>query len=150
MAMQMMIEAGDIVGKLECFNDMDDAKSMAINIGYFYGFLKVHLNSIADLYTANIIINKSITHLENALKRKTSFENFGDNVRIMTNRVTENVKYAMKEIKQNPFMGLAILYLKDLYNSTEIDISKADIVEKNMRMPYGRVSHLTEDIKIVK
>jgi hypothetical protein len=56
----------------------------------------------------------------------------------------------MKELKENPFMGLAILYLKDLYDSATIDIGKVDDAEQNMRLLYGMVSELTKDIAIVK
>ena len=150
MALQIMIESTDVVDKLQCFNDVDDAQSMAFNMGYYYGFLKLHLNSITGLNTANTIIDKSITNLENATKGTESFADIGAKVRAMTNSAMGNIKYAMKELKENPFMGLAILYLKDLYNSTEIDISKVDIVEKNMRLLYGMTSNLTKDTRIVK
>jgi hypothetical protein len=67
----------------------------------------------------------------------------------MANNAAGNMHYAMKETK-DPFMGMAVFYLKDLYNSATIDISKVDVAEKNMRNIYGKVSALTENIKIVK
>ena len=150
MSMQMMLAAGNVVGKLRGFDDVDDAQSMAVSMGYFYGFLKLHLNSITSLDTANTIVNKSITHLENATKGKPEFENFGYKVRSMANNSSANMQYALKDLKDNPFMGMAVFYLNDLYNSTTIDISKVDVAENNMRMLYGMVSNLTKDIKIVK
>lgn len=60
------------------------------------------------------------------------------------------MQYALKDLKDNPFMGMAVFYLNDLYNSTTIDISKVDVTENNMRMLYGMVSNLTKDIKIIK
>jgi hypothetical protein len=60
------------------------------------------------------------------------------------------MQFAMKEGPDDPFMGMAIFYLNDLYNSTTIDISKVDVAENNMRYLYGAVSDLTKDIKIVK
>lgn len=150
MSMQMMLAAGNVVGKLRGFNDVDDAQSMAVSMGYFYGFLKLHLNSITSLDTANTIINKSIAHLENAFKGKPEFENFGYKVRTMANNSSANMQYELKDLKDNPFMGMAVFYLNDLYNSTTIDISKVDVAENNMRMLYGMVSDLIKDIKIVK
>ncbi len=150
MSMQMMLAASDVIGRLRSFNDVDDTQSMAVSMGYFYGFLKLHLNSITSLDTANTIVNESITNLENATKGKTSFENFGYKVRTMANNSSANMQYAMKDLKNNPFMGMAVFYLKDLYNSATIDISKVDVAENNMRMLYGMVSNLTKNIKIVK
>lgn len=148
-SMQMMYAARDVTGKLRSFNDVDDTQSMAVCMGYFYGFLKLHLNSIASLDTASTIVNKSITNLENATKDNPAFENFGYKVRIMANNSSANMHYVMKSLKDNPFMGMAIFYLNDLYNSTDIDISKACVAESNMRMLYEMVSNLTKDIKIV-
>lgn len=150
MSMQMMLAAGNVVGKLRGFNDVDDVQSMAVSMGYFYGFLKLHLNSITSLDAANTIVNKSIVHLENATKGKPEFENFGYKVRTMANNSSANMQYALKDLKDNPFMGMAVFYLNDLYNSTTIDISKIDVAESNMKILYGMVSNLTKDIKIVK
>ncbi len=149
-SMQMMLAASDVVGKLRGFDDLDDTQSMAVSMGYFYGFLKMHLNSIADLDTANTIINQSIINLENAIKGKPAFNDFGDKIRIMANNSSANLQYAMKDLKDNPFMGMAVFYLSDLYDSTTIDIGKMDVAENNMRLLYGMVSNLTNDIKIVK
>ncbi len=150
MSMQMMLAASDVIGKLRGFDDVDDRQSMAVSMGYFYGFLKLHLNSITSLDTANTIVNKSITNLENATKSNPTFENFGYKVRTMANNSSANMQYALKDLKDNPFKGMAIFYLNDLYNSTTIDISKVDVAESNMKMLYGMVSNLTKDIKIVK
>lgn len=149
MSMEMMHASIDTIGKLEAFDDVNTARAMAVSTGYFYGFLKLHLNSITNLDTVNTIIHKSITHLENATKGNEKFENFGYTVRTMTNNAAANMQYAMKE-GSDPFMGMAVFYLNDLYNSTTIDISKVEVAEKNMRYLYGAVSALTKDIKIVK
>lgn len=150
MSMQMMLAAGNVVGKLKSFNDINDVHSLAVSMGYFYGFLKLHLSSITNLDTTNSIISKSITHLENASKGKPDFENFGYKVRTMANNSSANMQYASKELKDDPFMGMAVFYLNDLYNSTTIDISKVDVAKNNMMMLYGMVSNLTKDVKIVK
>lgn len=149
MAMRMMVSASESIGKLRCFDDLYDTQSMIVNMGYFYGFSKLHLNSITSLDTANLIINKSIAHLENATKGKPGFENFGYNVRTMSNNASANMQYSMKEIK-DPFMSMAVFYLNDLYNSTTIDVSKMGIAQQNMKLLYGIVSNLYQDIKIVK
>ena len=149
MSMKMMHSAIAVIGKLEAFNDVDDLRSMAVSVGYFYGFLKLHLNHITNLDTANTVIQQSITNLENATKGKAKFSNFGHTVRTMANNASANMQYTMKETS-NPFMGIAVFYLKDLYDSSTIDMSKVDVAENNMRYLYGAVSNLTKDIKIVK
>ena len=150
MSMQMMLAAVNTIGNLKVFNDVDDAQSMAVSIGYFYGFLRLHLNSITSLDTANNIISKSITYLENATKDKLELENLGYKVRTMANNSSANMQYTLKTLKEDPFMGMAVFYLNDLYNSTTIDISKVDVAKNSMRMLYGAASNLTKDIKIVK
>ena len=150
MSMQMMVAAVSAVGNLSAFNDLDDSQSLAVNMGYFYGFLKLHLTSITSIDTANTIITKSITHLENATKETTSLEDFGYIVRTMANNASANMQYAVKELKSNPFMGMAVFYLNDLYKTTTIDVSKMDVAEKNMRLLYGMVAALPKDIKITK
>lgn len=149
MAMQMMIAASNAIGKIKGFNDVDDMQTMAVSVGYFYGFLRLHLNSITNLDTANDIINKSIVNFKNATKGKEDFENFGYTVRTMSNNATANMQYAMKETN-DPFMGMAVFYLNDLYNSTTIDISKMDVAEENMKYLYGTTSNLIKDIKIIR
>lgn len=150
MSMQAMIAANDAIGKLKGFNDVDDVQSMTISMGYFYGFLKLHLNSITSLDVANTIINNSITNLENATKGNPAFKNLGSTVRTIAKDATENMKYAMREFKDKPFMSMAVFYLKDLCNSTTLDISKVEIAENNMRLLYGMAANVTNDIKIVK
>ena len=149
MAMQAMLGAIEGIGKLAAFNDVDERKSMAVSMGYFYGFLKLHLNSITKLDTVNTIIYKSITNVEEALKGKSAFDNFGHTVRNMANNASANMQYVMKETK-NPFQGMAIFYLKDLYDSTTIDMGKIESAEKNMRLLYKMTSLLTQNIKITK
>ena len=149
MSMKMMHASFAAVGKIQAFNDVDDLRSMAVSIGYFYGFLKLHLNHITSLDTANTIIQQSITHFEDATKEKAEFANFGHTVRTMANNASANMQYIMKETS-NPFMDIAVFYLKDLYDSSTVDMSRVDIAENNMRYLYGTVSNLTKDIKIVK
>ena len=150
MAMKMMISATEVIGKLKSFDDVDDTQAMAVSIGYFYGFLRLHLNSITSLDVANSIMNKSITNFENATKGNPAFENFGYKVKTMANNSSANLQYAIKDLKGNPFMGMAVFYLNDLYNTTTIDISKVDVAESNMKLLYEMTSKLTQDIKIIK
>jgi hypothetical protein len=150
MSIQMMMAAGDVIGKLRGFDDIDDSQSMAVGMGYFYGFLKLQLSSITNAETASTIVDRSIAELEAATKDNENFQGFGYKVRLMSNNSFANMQYAMKDLKDNPFMGMAVFYLNDLYNTTAIDVSKVDIAEGNMRMLYGAVSDLTKDIKIVK
>ena len=57
----------------------------------------------------------------------------------------------MKKRPENPFMGVAVDYLKDLYNNPpSIDIGQMMVAAKDMQTLYGIASSLTKDIKIVK
>ena len=150
MAMKIMLSATEAIGKLKGFDDVDDNHSMAVSLGYFYGFLRLHMNSITSLDNANEIMNKSIADLENAVKNKPGFDTFGYKVKTMANNSSANLQYAMKDLKNNPFMGTAVFYLNDLYNSTTIDIGKVDVAENNMKLLYGMTAKLTQNIKIVK
>lgn len=149
LSMEMMLAASDAIGKLQRFDDIDDIQSMKIGMGYFYGFLKYRLNNITGSSITNAIVNKSITNLENATKDKPMFADFGNTVRPIATGAADNMEYAMSRLKDNPFMGIAVFYLKDLCNSTTLDVSKVDIAENNMRLLYEMASTLTKDIKIV-
>lgn len=149
LAMQMMLAAVDVIGKIECFNDISDERSMAVNMGYFYGFLKLHLNSITKLETADVIVRKSINHIIRATKGQNLLENFGHTVLEIADKAVENMKYAAKQ-QEKTFLCMAIFYMTDLHGTNTVDIAKADIAEKNMRTLYGITANLTKDIKIVK
>ena len=150
MAMKMMLAASEAIGKLIVFEEASEAQNMVVSLGYFYGFLKLHLNGITNLNTANAIINKSIANLEIATKGKPTFENFGYKVKTFANNSSANLQYALKDLKNNPFMGMAVFYLNDLYNTNTIDISKVDVAENNMRLLYGMTSQLIQGKKIIK
>lgn len=151
MAMQMMVTAVDAIGKNKGYDDVDDAKTMAVGIGYFYGFMKLHLNSVTKLDTVNEIIEESILNLENATRGKPAFEGIGQAVRSTTNRALTSMKEEMKKRPENPFMGVAVDYLKDLYNNPpSIDIGQMMVAAKDMQTLYGVASSLTKDIKIIE
>ena len=149
MAKDMMRMGLESVGKMKSFDDLDAEYSLAVNLGYFYGFLRLHLAHITKLDTANSIIMKSIGHLESITKGKTS-EEFGYTVRTMLNNANENIKYATQELKDNPIKGVGLLYYVDLHKSTTINMDKIADCEKNMFFLYGRTSELLNNIKIVK
>jgi hypothetical protein len=114
MAMKMMFSAVDSIGKLKGFNDLDDDQSMIVSLGYFYGFLKLHLNSITNLNTANIIIEKSIAYLENATKEKSSFEKFGDGVRAIEKKRFLQYAICHERTKRKSFYGTCHTIFKGL------------------------------------
>ena len=151
MAMQAMLAAVDVIGKVENFEDADDKRAMAISMGYFYGFLKLHLNSITRLDTVNLIIEKSITNLENATKGKPEFSNIAQAVRNSSNIALASMKNEIAKRPENPFMGVAVDYLKELYNNPpSIDMGKMMVMAKSMQLLYGAASNLTRGVKIVK
>lgn len=148
LAMQMMLASADVEDKLKSFYDIDASRTLAVNTGYFYGFLKLHLNSITSLETANAVISESIANFENATKSNPDLAKIGQEVREIANKTIENMKFASKNTS-NIFMGMATFYIIDLQNSNTIDISKLEAAESNMRLLYGITSNLTKDIKIV-
>ena len=151
MAMQAMLTAVKVVGKVENFEDADDGKAMVISMGYFYGFLKLHLNSITRLDTANTIIEKSLANLAEATKGKPEFANIAPKVRYSANIALESMKDELRKRPENPFMGVAVDYLKELYNNPpSIDIGKMMTMAQSMQLLYGTASNLTRDVKIVK
>lgn len=151
MAMQAMLTAVKVVGKVENFEDADDDKAMVISMGYFYGFLKLHLNSITKLDTVNTIIEKSLANLAEATKGKPEFANIAPKVRYSANIALESMKGELRKRPENPFMGVAVDYLKELYNNPpSIDIGKMMVMAKSMQLLYGTASNLTQDVKIVK
>ena len=116
-----------------------------------YGFLKLHLNSITRLDTVNTIIEKSITNLAEATKGKPEFANIAPKVRYSANIALESMKDELRKRPENPFMGVAVDYLKELYNNPpSIDIGKMMVIAKSMQLLYGTASNLTQDVKIVK
>lgn len=150
MAMQAMFAAVDVIGKIKNFEDVDDQKAMAINTGYFYGFLKLHLNSITRLNTVNLIIEKSIINFENATKRKAEFANFGHMIRVSFANALMSIENEIKKRPENPFLGVATDCLIELYNNpSSIDVDKMLTVAGNMKLLYEITSSLSKDIKIV-
>ena len=73
MAMKAMLAASEAIGKLTTFDEVSDTQNMIVGMGYFYGFLKMNLNSITSQDVVNTIIEKSITNLMNATKNNPEF-----------------------------------------------------------------------------
>lgn len=149
-AMQATLTAVDVIGKAKNFEDVDDTKAISLSIGYFYGFLKLHLNSITRLDTVNLIVEKSIANLENATKGKTEYANLGHMVRISSENALKSMENEMRKRSENPFLGVATDYLIELYNNPpSIGVDKLLTIVENMQLLYGTTSNLTKDIKIV-
>ena len=150
MAMKTMLAANEAVGKLTVFKEVSEIQNMMVGMGYFYGFLKIHLNSITSLDLANAIIEKSIAHLTNATKNKPEFVDFGKNVKVIADNAVENMKYTTKNFPQDPFMGMSVFYMTDMYGTSTVNVDRIEDSKKNLQTLYGKTAHLTKDIKIVK
>ena len=149
MAMETALSALKMIRDMERFPAVDEKQAMAVICGYFYGFLKIQLNSITNLKKANLIIDKSINHLEDAITSKYNVDVSGEKIKAVYNKSLENIHYAYKELKSNPFLGMGALYLVDLYNtSPSIDASECPQAEINMRMLYKEASRVVQNIKI--
>lgn len=150
MAMQAMIVAIDSIGKFEKFQDVSDAKTMAVSMGYFYGFLKLNLNSITKLDITNAIVEQSLAYLEDAIKNEVSLRNISCAVRIFAGKALKSMEEEAKKRPENPFFGVAVTYLQDLYNNPpSIDLSKALTIAESMKYLYGEASSLTKNVKII-
>lgn len=150
MAMRMMLAASKAIGKLTAFEEVDDARSMMVGMGYFYGFLKIHLNSITGLDLATAVINKSINNLENATKDNPTFADYGKTVRTIAESAVENMKYTTKNFPNDPFMAMSVFYMSDMYGTNTVNVDRVDDSKRNLQLLYGITSNLTKDIKIVK
>ena len=145
----IMVAAIEAVGRVECFNDVDDGKSLAVNMGYFMGYIQLQLSTITKLDLVDEVMSKTLRNIDEATKGSVSIENFGYTVRSIANNAIANMKYTSKET-DNPFMGMAVFYMCDLFNSTTLNIDLVDTAEKNMRLLYGMAGAIVKDIKIVK
>ena len=146
MAMQLMLSAVDAVGKLEVSNDVDDSKALAIGLGYYYGFAKLHLIGITKLDRANTIIDRSLAHLENAMHGTE----LSQTVRGVIDRALTSMKGELSKRPEDPFVGIGLDYLKDLYNNpSSVDFGEAIATSRSMRLLYGASANLTKDVKIV-
>lgn len=150
MAMKMMLAGVEAIGKLTIFNEASETQNMIVGMGYFYGFLKINLNSITRLDTANAIIEKSIHNLTESTKNSQEFSDFGETVKKIADNAVENMKYTIKNFPQDPFEGMSIFYMSDMYGSYTVNVDRIEDSKKNLQLLYGITSRLTKDIKIVK
>lgn len=150
MAMKAMLAASEAIGKLTTFDEVSDTQNMIVGMGYFYGFLKMNLNSITSQDVVNTIIEKSITNLMNATKNNPEFVDFGKAVKKIADAAIENMKYTTKNFPQDPFMGMSVFYMSDMYGSNTVNVDRVEDSKRNLQLLYGRTSLLSKDIKIVK
>ena len=150
MAMKMMLAANEAIGKLTVFNEASETQNMIVGMGYFYGFLKINLNSVTSLDMANAVIEKSIANLTNATKNNPEFADFGKTVKTIADAAVENMKYTTKNFPQDPFMGMSVFYMSDMYGTNTVNVDRIEDSKNNLRLLYGRTAHLTKDVKIVK
>lgn len=150
MAMKMMLAASEEIGKLTAFDEVSETQNMVVGMGYFYGFLKMNLNSITSLELANAIIEKSITNLANAIKNNPEFADFGKMVKKIADNAVENMKYTTKNFPEDPFMGMSVFYMSDMYGANTVNVDRIEDSKNNLRLLYGRTSNLTKDVKIVR
>lgn len=163
MANRMMREAHWAFHRFKEFNcvgrdiyDMDGEipwTSYAINLGYFYGFLKIHLCSITSRTKADSIVSQSITSLENAIKNNPLSEHFGPLVRSTANKTSLKMESLATESESNPFPIMAKRYLDDLYRNLGVNPGSlhAEDAEKNMQSLYEAAARcVPKNIKITK
>lgn len=143
----MMAVGIDMVGKLRGFNDIDDNYSLAVNLGYFYGFLRMQLSVITNIKTVDDIIEKSLTNLNEATEGKISLENFIYIVRTSYNNAFENIKRAANS--NDVISQMAQLYLNNLYQREISDNVKLAVSKNNINLLYGMILKLTDNMKII-
>lgn len=143
----MMAIGIDMVGKLRGFNDVDDNYTIAVNMGYFYGFLRMQLSGLTSIKIADEIIEKSINNLNEALGKKIELNNFIYVVRTNYNNAFENIKRSANS--NNVIESMSQLYLNDLYKKEIIDETKLLVSKNNINLLYGMILKMTDNIKIV-
>lgn len=143
----MMAVGIDMVGKLRGFNDIDDNYSLAVNLGYFYGFLRMQLSGVTNIKTSDEIIEKSLTNLNEATKGKISLDNFIYIVRTNYNNAFENIKRATNS--NDIISHMAQLYLNDLYQKEVNDDAKLIVSKNNINLLYGMIMKMTDNMKII-
>lgn len=149
MAMKMMLAATEVIGKLTAFDEVSETQNMIVGMGYFYGFLKLNLNSVANLNIVNAVIEKSIANVSNATKDNPEFADFGKTVKTIADAAVENMKYASKNFPQDPFMGMSVFYMSDMYGSNTVNVDRIEDSKGNLQLLYARTAQLTKDVKIV-
>lgn len=144
----LMMEVGvDMIGKLKYFNDVDDNYAMAVNLGYFYGFLRMQLNSLTKIEIADKIIEESLVGLNEVTKGKLTLDNFIYVVRTNYNNAIENIKRSAKS--NDIITSMAQLYLNDLYQKETTDNVRLKMSKYNINLLYEIILKLTDNIKII-
>ena len=150
MAMKMMLSVNIVIDKLKYFNNVDDVHAIMVNTGYFYGFLKLHLTSKADLNIAKAVVDMSIAYLEDATKEDADYKNMGMVVKNTIDNMMQNMRSA-KSQGQDFFARMAMCYREDIYETSVImDFREIVIAESNIKVLYDFVSRLTKKFKIVR
>lgn len=150
MAMKAMLAASEAIGKLTTFDEVSETQNMIVGMGYFYGFLKINLNIITSLDTANAVIAKSIANLTNATENNPGFADFDKTVKKIADAAVENMKYTTKNFPQDPFMGMSVFYMSDMYGTNTVNVDRIEDSKNNLQSLYGRTAHLTKNVKIVR
>lgn len=142
-----MVLGVDVIGKLRAFNGIDDNYTLAVNYGYFYGFLRMELSTKLSIKEADEIIDKSIEYLGEAIGGKVKLENFIYVVRTNYNNAFENIK---RSANSNDIIEhMAQLYLNDLYQKEMNDDIRLTVSKNNITQLYGMVLRMINNIKIV-
>lgn len=147
MPILMMAIGIDMIGKLNGFNDIDDNYTMAVNLGYFYGFLRIQLCNLTDIQTADKIIEDSLLNLNETVNNKIELNNFMYIVKTNFNNAFANIKKATTT--NNIITSISQLYLYDLYQKEISDDVKLLVAKNNIKLLYEMISKLTNNIKII-
>lgn len=142
----MMAVGVDMTSKLRGFNDIDDNQTIAVNMGYFYGFLRLKFSSMTDVETAYEIVDKSIHNLGEATKGKYGDFNFIYIVQTNFNNCFENIRRAVNS--EDVIEKASQLYLNDLYQKEVNDEIRLKIAKNNITQLYEMIIKLTDSMRI--
>jgi hypothetical protein len=143
----MMAVGMDMVGKLRGFNGIDDYFTTAVNLGYFYGFLRMQLSNLTSIQNSDEIIENSLKNLNEAVGGKIPLDNFIYIVRTNYNNSFENIK---RSVKSNTIIeSMAQMYLNDLYQKEIVDDTRLMVAKNNINLLYGMILKATDNMKIV-
>ena len=136
------------VGKLRGFNDVDNIRSLTVNLAYFYAVAKMQMSGLASYETIESIMNKSVDLIKNVVGTKPGWDSFSYNFETSYNNAYANLKKSGNS--ENVFGDFSKLYVNDLYQKEITDNTIITVGESLTKQIYELVSIFTSNIKIVK
>lgn len=144
----VMLVGVDMIGKIRTFQNVDNNVTMAVNLGYFYGFMKIQLVGLTSMDNVNWIIETSINNLKEAISQKSDLNIFSKLFELAYKNAYQNMKELGND--SNAFNKIGSMYLNELYGEEINDPPAEANATRQILNLYGMISRFTSNIKIVK